>query len=203
VVPGTQVHLALLNGISTAVARDGDPFTAVVATPVYLGGQVLIPAGARVNGVVGTVTRARHFAIFRGQAYLDLKFRSVEINGRTIPVLMSVLALEQPEERSNGKRRKDLKVIEGQVVEAKHDIKKDVVGSAIGTGGGTLVGAVFSNAIRGFGFGLAGSAAYIVSRKGKEVDLPARTGILARLDNTITVPNTVASEGPYGSNSRQ
>src|SRR6266481_6010285 len=34
VIQGTQVHLTLLSGISSAVAKDGDPFVAVVAEPV-------------------------------------------------------------------------------------------------------------------------------------------------------------------------
>jgi hypothetical protein len=199
VMQGTQIHLTLLNGISTSVARDGDPFAAVVADPVYLGGQLLIPAGARISGVIGTVNRARRFSIFRGQAYLNLTFRSIEIDRREIPVQMSIITLEQPHGQSNGKERKDVRVIEGQVVESKRDIKKDVTAGAIGTGGGTLVGAVFSHVVRGFGMGLAGSAAYIVARKGKEVELPAQTGMLVRLDNTITVPSTVASGEPYNS----
>jgi len=36
VIQGTQVRLTLLSGISSAVAKDGDPFVAVVAEPVYL-----------------------------------------------------------------------------------------------------------------------------------------------------------------------
>ncbi len=67
---------------------------------------------------------------------------------------------------------------EGQVVQAKHDIKGDVIAGTIGTGGGTLVGVVFSNVARGFGIGLAGSAVYIMERKGKEVELPAQTAII-------------------------
>jgi len=35
VQPGTQVRLTLVSGLTTAVAHDGDPFTAVVAEPVF------------------------------------------------------------------------------------------------------------------------------------------------------------------------
>jgi hypothetical protein len=199
VLQGTQVHLTLLNGISTAVAKDGDPFVAVVAEPVFLGNQLLIPAGTRVNGVIGTVTPARHFTVFRGQAYMNLAFRTIEVDSRLIPVQMSIIAIEQPHGQADGKKRKDVKVTEGQVVQEKHDIKGDVVGATIGTGGGTLVGAVFSHAMRGFGIGLAGSAAYSVARKGKEVELPAQTGILVRMDNTVTVPTISAGNTGYSS----
>jgi hypothetical protein len=193
VIQGTQVHLTLLSGISSAVAKDGDPFVAIVAEPVYLGTQLLLPAGTRVNGIIGTVEKARHFSIFRGQAYMNLTFRSIEVDSRLIPVQMSIITIEQPRGQAEGKRRKDVKVEEGQVVQEKHDVKGDIVGATIGTGGGTLVGAVFSHVVRGFGFGLAGSAVYIVSRKGKDLDLPAQTGLLIRMDNTVTVPVTTAA----------
>lgn len=198
VLQGTQVHMVLLNTISTAVAKDGDPFIATVADPVYMGGQMLIPAGARVHGVIGTVSKARRLPMFRGQAYFNLTFKSLEIESRLIPVQMSIIALEQPHGQSNGKQRKDVRIQEGQVVEAKEDVKRDVTTAAIGTGGGTLIGAVFSHAMRGFGIGLGASAAYVVIRKGKDVELPAQTGILARLDNTITVPQLVASNTASG-----
>jgi hypothetical protein len=112
-------------------------------------------------------------------------------------VQMSIIAIEQLHGQADGKRRKDVKIEEGQVVQEKHDIKGDVLGATIGTGGGTLIGAVFSHVVRGFGFGLAGSAVYIVSRKGKDVELPAQTGMLVRMDNTITVPVTTASNTGY------
>ena len=54
VMQGTQVHLTLLNGISSTVTRDGDPFVAMIAEPVYLGSQLLLPAGTRVNGTIST-----------------------------------------------------------------------------------------------------------------------------------------------------
>jgi hypothetical protein len=193
VIQGTQVHLTLLSGISSAVSKDGDPFVAIVAEPVYLGTQLLLPAGTRVNGIIGTVERARHFSLFRGQAYMNLTFRSIEVDSRLIPVQMSIITIEQPRGQSEGRRRKDVKVEEGQVVQEKHDVKGDIVGATIGTGGGTLIGAVFSHVVRGFGFGLAGSAVYIVARKGKDLDLPAQTGLLIRMDNTVTVPVTTAA----------
>jgi hypothetical protein len=199
VMQGTQMHLTLLNSINTATARNGDPFVAIVAEPVYLGAQMLIPAGARIHGVIGTVNKARRLSLFRGQAYFNLTFRSLEIDSRIVPLQMSLLAIEQPRGQSNGKARKDLRIQEGQVVQAKHDVKGDITAGAIGTGGGTLIGMVFSHAMRGFGIGMAGSAVYIVARKGKEVELPAQTGLLVRMDNTVSVPSIVASNGSYGS----
>jgi hypothetical protein len=135
--------------------------------------------------------------VFRGQAYVNLTFRTLEIDNRLIPVQMSILTLEQPRSGGSQKTRKDVKVMEGQAVEEKHDYKGDVIDATIGTGGGTLIGAVFSHVVRGFGIGLAGSAAYIVARKGKEVEIPVQSSMLVRIDNTVTVPGVTATDAAY------
>lgn len=193
---GTEVHLRLITSLSTAVSKSGDPFVAEVAEPVYFGSQVVLPAGARVHGTVGGIIHSRHFSIFRGQAAMSLSFRDLEVDSRIFPAKMSILRLERPStEDREGKRRRDVKVDEGQVVEAKHDVKGDVLGGAVGIGGGSLVGAVFSNVSRGFGFGVIGVAVYIVERKGKEVDLPAQTTIRVRMDNTLSLPRFTADNG--------
>jgi hypothetical protein len=193
VLQGTLIHLTLLNSISSSASRDSDPFVAVVSDPVYLGSQLLIPAGTRVNGTVGTIAPARRFSIIRGEAYMNLVFHSFEVDSRIVPVQMSIIAIEQPGDSGNAKERKDMKVEEGGVVQEKHDYKGDVLAATIGAGGGSLVGAVFSHVIRGFGIGMAGGAAYIVARKGKDVSIPAHSGMLVRMDNTITMPSTVAA----------
>ena len=93
VIQGTQVHLTLLSGISSAVAKDGDPFIGTIVEPVYLGSQLLLRAGTRVNGTISTVEKAHHFSIFRGQAYMNLTFRTIEIDSRLIPVQMSIITI--------------------------------------------------------------------------------------------------------------
>ena len=193
---GTEVHLRLLTGLSTAVAKSGDPFIAEVAQPVYMGSQMILPAGARVKGTVGEIIRPRRFSMFRGQAVMVLTFRDLEVDSRVFPAKMSILNLQAPASGDKaGKARKDVKVEEGQVIEAKHDIQGDILAGTIGTGGGTLIGAVFSHVARGFGIGLIGSSAYILSRKGKEVELPVQTIIDVRMDNTVTLPRIIAENG--------
>ena len=193
-VQGTEVHLRLLTGLSTAITKSGDPFIAEVAQPVYLGSQVILPAGTRVNGIVGGVFHTKRFSIFRGQAAMNLSFHNLEVDSRIVPAKMSVLGLQSPSSGDReGKKRRDVRVDEGGVVEAKHDIKGDIVGGAIGVGGGSAIGAVFGHVVRGFGFGLVASAVYIVERKGKDVDLPVHTQITVRMDNTVMLPRIIAS----------
>jgi hypothetical protein len=195
IMQGTQIHLKLLNDISTATARNGDPFLAVTTEKVILGDQTILPAGTRIRGIVTSIVPARHFPLFRGEAYMNISFRSIEVDSRLIPVQMSILELRKPSDDGDGRRRKDVDITEGQLLQQKHDIKGDIVAGTIGTGGATVIGKLASHAARGFGIGLAGSAIYVAQRKGKDVSLPADTGITVRMDSTITVPGASAPTG--------
>jgi hypothetical protein len=181
--PGTQVHLTLINGLTTTVAHDGDPFTAIVAEPVFVGNQLLLPAGAKITGV----TRPKWFGMVRGGASINLVFNSIEVESRIFPVQMSILSFYTGD-MDSGKKRKDLKTTEGVVVEQKRDIKGDIITGGLGTGAGALAGLIFSNVARGTVIGLVGTSAYIVAKKGKDLELPTQTGIVVRTDSSITLP---------------
>jgi len=196
IVPGTQVRLTLVNGLSSSVAHNGDPFTAIVAEPVFSGNQLVLPAGARVHGTINNVDRPKWFSMFRGGASMGLQFTSIEIESRIFPARMSILELYGPETDSS-KRRKDVKAVEGEVVEENHNVKGDVEDVAIGTAGGSTVGLIFSHVLRGTVFGLAGSTAYIMAKKGKDIQLPAQSGILVRMDSSVSLPDSLLHNASF------
>jgi hypothetical protein len=196
VVPGTQVRLTLINGLSTSVAHSGDPFTAVIAEPVFSGNEMLLPAGAKVHGTISAVERPKLFSMFRGGASMNLAFNSIEVESRIFPVKMSILSIYNGGADA-AKQRKDLKTVEGEEVKQNHDIKNDVMVVAIGTAGGSTVGLLFSNVLRGTIYGLVGGGVYIAARKGKEVDLPAQTGITVRMDSTVALPPALMHNASY------
>jgi hypothetical protein len=193
IIQGTEVHLTLLTPVSTSTSREGDPFIAVLAQPVALDSRIILPAGTRIHGVVGTIQKPKSFSLFRGQAYMNLAFKSIELDSRLIPVQMSIITIGNPRIDSYSTARRDIKITEGEVLQEKHDYKGDAYGMAIGGGGGTLMGVLFSNVARGIGIGFAAGAVYVVARKGREVELRAQTGLLTRLDSTLTVPPIAAS----------
>jgi hypothetical protein len=196
VTPGTQVRLTLVNGISTRVAHDGDPFTAVVAEPVFTGNQLILPAGAKVHGTVTSVNRPKWFSMFRGGASMNLVFNSIEVESRIFPAQMSILSIYSGGTET-GKQRKDVKTVEGVVIQEKRDIKSDVTDVGIGGAGGTVVGLIFSSVVRGTVIGFVGGGAYIVAKKGKEVELPAQSGMLVRMDSMVSLPNTILHNASY------
>ncbi|HTR46891.1 MAG TPA: hypothetical protein VMM16_05840 [Verrucomicrobiae bacterium] len=197
-VPGTQIRLTLLNGLSTSVAHNGDPFTAVVAEPVFSGTQLVLPAGAKIHGTVTEVTRPKMFSMFRGGASMNLVFNSIEVESRLFPARMSILSLYSGQ-ADTVKRRKDIKTVEGEVIQEKHNLKGDVEDVAIGTAGGSTVGLIFSHVVRGTVIGLVGSGAYIAAKKGKDVELPAQSGMLVRMDTTVSLPESILHNASYTS----
>jgi len=196
VQPGTQVRLTMVSGLTTAVAKDGDPFTAIVAEPVFSGNQLILPAGSKIHGTVTSVTRPKWFAMERGGASMNLVFNSVEVQSRIFPAQMSILSLYTGS-ADDTKKRKDLKTTEGVVVEEKRDIKGDIMTGGLGTGAGALVGVLFSNVVRGTVLGLVGTSVYIVAKKGKDVELPAQTGMLVRMDSAVTLPPSLLHNASY------
>ena len=188
VIQGTEIHLTLLTPVSSSTSKAGDPVIAVLSQPVSFDSRIILPAGTRIHGVVGTIQKAKMFSLFRGQAYMNITFKSIEIDSRLIPVPMSITAIGKPRVDSYSVPRHDVKILEGEVVQQKHDYQGDALGMAVGGGGGSLIGAIAGNALRGLGIGFAAGAVYVVARKGKEVNMPAETGMLARFDSTVTVP---------------
>jgi len=195
VIPGTEVRLSLTDGLSSRVARLGDPFTAVVTEPVFSGPQLVLPAGAIVHGRVTSVQHPRWFSAFRGGAAMNLVFDSVEVDSRLFPVRMSIINIYST--GADITQRKDITTIEGEVVQEHQSVKGDVVDAAVGTAGGATVGLLFSSVARGTIFGLVGSGAYIAARKGKDVELPAKTGMIVRMDSTLSLPSMLLRSASY------
>ncbi len=198
VAAGTQVRITMVSGLSTRVAHDGDPFTAIVAEPVFSGNRLLLPAGAKIHGTVRGVERPRWFSTFRGGASMNVYFNSVEIESRIFPVRMSIVSIYDGTADA-GKRRKDVKTVEGVVLEENRDVKSDVEDVAIGTAAGSTLGLIFSRVVRGTVLGLVGSGAYIAARKGKEVEIPAQTGMIVRLESTLSLPGSLVHNASYTS----
>jgi hypothetical protein len=198
IIPGTQVRLTMINGLSTSIAHNGDPFTAIVAEPVFMGSTMVLPAGAKIHGTVSNIERPKFFSMFRGGASMNLNFTSIEVESRIFPARMSILSIYNGS-MDMGKKRKDVKTVEGVVVEERHDVKGYVEDVAIGTSGGSVVGLVFSHVLRGTVIGLVGGTAYIVAKKGKDVEVPAQSGMLVRLDTSVSLPSNLMRSAAYTS----
>jgi hypothetical protein len=191
---GTEIHLTLLTPINTSTTQEGDAITAVTSEPIVLGGLTILPVGTRLHGSVGIVQKAKLFSLFKGQAYVNVSFKTLEVDSRLIPIQTTLLAVGRPRvDSGTSTARKDVKIAEGEIIQEKHDYKGDVIGVAIGGGTGSTIGLIAGSLGRGMGIGFAAGAIYVVARKGKEVNMPEQTAMLVRLDSTVTVPFVAAN----------
>ncbi len=162
IAEGTELLLALETPLASNKSREGDDVEARLVEPVKQGERTLLPADTRVRGVV---TAAVDAGRVKGRARLALRFDTVVVDGREVPLRAS--GLDITAESSSGR---DKKVVAGAaaaggIIGAIADGKK---GAAIGV----LAG------------GAAGGAA-VLATKGDQVVLEAGQKIKVTLEKDL------------------
>jgi len=161
---GTTLSVRLIDSLSSAKNRVGEPFAASVDVPVVVGGKTVVPRGARVNGeVVSAVASGR----LRTPAKLYLKLVSIEINGRTYPLSTGFTGRT---EKSHAQR--NVAAIGGGAAAGA------IIGAIAGGGKGAAIGSV-----AGAGAGTAGATA----TGKKDVEYPSERLLRFTLKNALTV----------------
>jgi hypothetical protein len=184
---GTELHALLDTPLSTRTSKSGDRFTATISDPLRAdNGAVVIPAGARIEGEVAEAEEGKTVAALRGKGKLNLRFRDVVLpSGQTLPLTATLVSVHDTSGK-NLKKADD----EGQVQSGTRgrDAAKDV---GIGAGAGTAGGLVFGGPIKGLAIGSLAGGGYVLATKAKDVNLPARTGMVIRLDQPLSWNGTV------------
>jgi hypothetical protein len=185
---GTELHATLDTPLSTKISKPGDRFTATVNDPVRgSNGTVVVPAGARIEGEVADADEGKTLAALRGKGKLSLRFRDVVLpTGQTLPLSATLVSVND----TNGKNTKKADE-EGQVRSGARgkDVAKDV---GIGAGIGTVAGLAFGGPLKGLAIGALAGGGYVLATKGKDVNLPAQTGMVIRLDEPFTANGSTA-----------
>lgn len=182
----TEIHAALDTPLSTRTSKPGDRFTATVSDPVRgSNGSEIIPAGARVEGEVAEAEQGKAVAALRGKGKLSLRFRDIVLpSGQTLPLTATLVSVNN----TSGKNTKKADE-EGQVQSGTQgkDVAKDV---GIGAGVGTVAGLIFGAPLKGLAIGALAGGGYVLATKGKDVQLPAQTGMVIRLDQPLSANGT-------------
>lgn len=127
-VAGTKIRARLVDRLSTGYNERGDPFRARVASDVYQGDHVLIPAGSEMTGHVVKISHG-HFA---GHGEMRLRPEYVILpNGRRFRI--DALLVEAPGSKASVGG-------EGTVLPASR-MKTDGIAYGAGVGGGAVTGA--------------------------------------------------------------
>lgn len=165
VVPaGTELDVRLETPLSSDTNQVEDRFEATTVVDLRQDGRVLIPAGARVRGVITAVEDAGRID---RKGRLSLSFDQVSINGRNYPIRGSVT----------------------QVLEAggyREDAEKIGAGAAVGGIIGGILGGL-KGALAGI---LIGGGGVVAATEGEDVELPAGTVLRVRLDQNLDTRST-------------
>lgn len=165
---GTRMRVEFLKSLSSQTSEPGDIFRARVASDVTDdGGQVVIPAGSEVVGVVGEAVPLRKVG---GQAKLTLRFTDLVLpSGSTVPIHASFVG------EGRSETRKDAATIGGSAAGGA------ILGRVLNKGNrsrGAVIGAIIGAAV--------GTA--IASRTpGEEVTIERGTAVDLRLDDAVDV----------------
>ena len=167
---GARFDIAATDTISSRTSKTGETFTArVVADVKNAAGQVVIPAGATVNG---TITDVKPAPNPRTPGTLTLSVTSVTVGGNTYPIEAAVDSVETTHQGRGVTTGDAAKVGAGAVAGA-------VLGRVIGGNKkGTIIGGVVG--------GIAG-AGVASSTKDSDIVLPAGAHIIVRLTKDLTV----------------
>jgi hypothetical protein len=158
---GQQLDVRLQTELSSETAQVEQRFEATTAADLMQDGQVLVPAGSAVRGVVRSVDKAGRVD---RTGRLTLAFDQIEIKGREYP----------------------MRAIATQVYESG-GIRDEVGTAGAGAGAGAVVGGLLGG-LRGALIGaIVGAGGVIAATEGADVTIPAGSIIRVRLDTPVQV----------------
>jgi hypothetical protein len=163
---GAHVLLRMENSINTRTAQEGDFVYLHTASPISADGQIIVPVGSYVQGVVSHTKRSGRVS---GRAELGLRLETLTLgSGKVLkfaPHLNSVDAGDSGQ-KVTGKEN---------AIEQDSSHGQDAARIAILAGSGAALGALVDRGVKGAGIGAGAGAAVglatVLLTRGKEVEL--------------------------------
>lgn len=178
---GSHVLLKMVNSISTRTASVGDYVYMTTATPIVSGGNVIVPVGSYVQGVV---TQSQRSGRVKGRAELSIRIESLTLpSGKVVKIAPHLKSVD-----SDGTEQKVDK--EGGVQQG--GTKGTDAAKIATTGGmGAAIGGIADRSWKGAGIGAgAGGAvglATVLLSRGREVELRQGATVDVTFDRAVAV----------------
>ena len=192
---GTKIPLQLRQPISTKGAKVGDPIYAQTTFPVVVEGNIVVPAGTWVQGVVDAVKRAGRI---KGSAEMQFHLTNlIYANG----YMLDIAAAIDQVPGDTGSNLKEPGTIQHDSEKGK-DLER--VGQGAATGGqiGALAGVAARPSIRGLGVGgltgIAGGTLIALMARGSDVTFPVGTAVEIALTQAMAVDRLAAQQPAPG-----
>src|ERR1700733_6506241 len=164
--PGAHVLLRMENSVNTRTAQDGDYVYLRTAVPIAVGGQIAVPAGSYVQGVV---TEAKRSGRVKGRAQLAIRLETLTLGSgkvyRFAPHLSAVDSGETGQKVIGAENTVEQAPGKGQ------DAERIAILAGTGAGIGGIADRSWKGAGIGAGVGLAVGLATVLLTRGKEVEL--------------------------------
>jgi len=161
---GTTLRLELQSAVGSDTSTVEQPVSAALRAPVTIDGNVVLPAGSEVMGVVTDVERSGRV---KGRARVAYRFNSVRAGGEKYDIETSSIA---------------------HLAQATKGA--DATKIAIGAGAGAAVGAILGGgdgAAKGAAVGGAGGTGVVLATRGKEIHMGPGADITTKLTAPLTV----------------
>jgi hypothetical protein len=179
---GTHLLLRMVNSINTRTAAEGDQVYLETASPIALNGQIVVPRGSYVQGVI---THAKRSGKVAGRAELGIRLETLTLpGGKAMQIAPRLSAVDS--ENTGQKVDKD-----EDLIKQAPDRGKDAARIAIWAGSGAAIGGIADRSWTGAGIGGAAGGAVGVATmlltRGKEVELRQGSTLDVVFDRPITI----------------
>ena len=162
VIPvGTEIDVRLQAPLSSESASLEQRFDTVTVVDLMQNGQVIVPAGTVVRGVVSGVQKAGRI---ERAGSLTLSFDQMNVRGRAVPIRAMATQVFQ----SGG-------------------IREEVGTAGVGAGVGGVIGGIIGG-VKGAVLGaVIGAGGAIAATDGKDMEMPAGSIVRIRMDSAANV----------------
>lgn len=158
---GQELDVRLQSELDSDTAQVEDRFEATTAVDLLVDGDVAVPAGSRLRGIVTAVDDADRID---RKGRLSLSFDQITVNGRSYPIRATLVeALE-----SGG-------------------YKEDAAKIGAGAGVGAIIGGILGGVKGALAGILIGGGGVIAATEGQDVVLPAGSILRIRLDSPLAI----------------
>jgi hypothetical protein len=179
---GAHLMLRMENSITTRTAKDGDYVYLRTGSPISVAGNIILPVGSYVQGVV---TNARRSGRVKGRAELAIRLETITLPSGPVYKFSPKLASVDSGTGDQKVVGKESSVQEGP----SHG--QDAARIAILAGSGASIGAIVDRSARGAGIGAGAGAAVglatVLLTRGREVELRQGTSLDVVFDRPVAL----------------
>jgi type IV secretion system protein VirB10 len=179
---GAHVLLHMENSVNTRTAREGDYVYLRTASPIVVNGQIIVPSGSYVQGIV---SRAKQSGRVKGRAELSIRLETLTLPaGNTYRISPRLASVESGDSSQ-------------KIDPRENDVKqggtkgRDAETIAITAGTGAAIGGLADRGWKGAGIGAGvGSGvglAKVLLTRGKEVELERGASLDVVFDRPVTL----------------